>query len=50
MPRKRPEGRLPWTFGHRRARLEMPHIATPCAPSQKFWEDVSMSHYQCFLV
>ncbi len=42
---ERPERRLPKAFGRRRARLAMPGIAAPRAPSRKPWEAVSMSHY-----
>ena len=49
-PHRRPERRLPRTFGRCRARLAMPRIAATHAPSQKSWEAVSMSHYQCSLV
>ncbi len=46
----RPHRRLAKAFGRRRARLPMHRIATPRAPSQKSWQAVSMSHYQCSLL
>ncbi len=46
----RPERRLPKAFGRRRARLAMPPIATPRAPSRKPWEAVSRGHYRRSLV
>ncbi len=41
----RPDRRLSWTFGRRRARLAMHGIAAPSAPGRKSRKGVSMSQY-----
>jgi len=44
-PHGRPSRRISKAFGQRCARLAMPRIATPHAPSRKPWKAVPRGHY-----